>query len=243
MKAAATVLAVLTLSLLAASQSSQTGSQETEQNQQRLTALPKIADLELAAKSVKVSVAKCEADSRAYSDSPTAELISSITDARLHELNTEAFACMKLGGVGVRYGYLLKTVVDAAYTAHSLITTQQNLQSDKLAFVQVADKEVHRLLDQYNDVVGKYNDLVVRYNSLLSSSQAVERYAEQLRRNNSQLITIAAAAIGEASVSRYSQTETVTMPSTVYVRQAPLSCSTTTQPTIFGQTFTYTHCY
>jgi len=58
--------------------------------------------------------------------------------------------------------------------------------------LQVADKEVHRFLDQYNELVGKYNDLVGRYNSLLGSTQAVEAYAEQLRRNNNQLLTVAA---------------------------------------------------
>jgi len=217
---------------------------QTKIEESGLSSLPNIADLERAAASLRLTVVKCEADARAYSDSPSAGLISSISDARVHELNTEAFACMKLGGrAGVRYGYLLKTVVDAAYTAHSLMTTQQGLQNDKLAFAQAADKDIHRLLDRSNDVVGKYNDLVARYNSLLSSSQAVEQYAEQLRSNNSQLLAVASAALGEASVSRYSQPETVTMPSTVYVRQSPLYCSSTIQPTVFGQTFMYTHCY
>jgi hypothetical protein len=246
MKVSVAVLIVLSLSLDAASQSSQSaGVQAPEQPQQQLTSLPKIADLEVAAKSVKVTLANCEADSRAYSDSPTAALITSIMDTRLHELNTEAFACMKLGGTGVRYGYLLKTVVDAAYSVHGLMAAQQNAQKDKAGFAQVADKEVHRLLDQYNDVVGKYNDLVSHYNSLLSSSQAVERYADQLRRNNAQLVSIAAAALGEASISRYSQPQTVTMPSTVYVRQSPLSCTTQSVPAAVPglSSWSYTHCY
>jgi hypothetical protein len=225
--------------------SSQAGLQEPDQNQNQLTALPKIGDLELAARSAKLTVVSCEADARAYSDSPTAELISSITDARLHELNTEAFACMMLGGTGVRYGYLLKTVVDAAYAVHSVMTTQENLQAEKHAFAQVADKEVHRLLDQYNDVVGKYNDLVARYNSLLSSSQAVERYAEQLRWNNNQLLVVAATALGEASVARYSQPQTVTMPSAMYVRQSPLSCTTQNMPAAVPglSSWSYTNCH
>jgi len=220
-------------------------SPQTKTEDSKLSPLPNIGELEKAAATLRITPAKCEADARAYSDSPTAELISSISDVRVHELNVEALACMKSGGTTVRYGYLLKTVVDAAYTAHTLVVTRQGDKKDKAAFAQVADKEVHRLLDQYNELVGKYNDLVGRYNSLLGSTQAVEVYAEQLRRNNDQLLTLAALSVGASSVSRYSMPQQMTMPSTIYLRQSPLSCTTQNMPAAVPglPSWSYTHCY
>ena len=134
---------------------------------------------------------------------------------------------------------------DAAYTAHSLVGVQQTNQKDKVALAQVADKEVHRLLGEYNEVVGKYNGLVARYNALLVSSRAVESYANQLRQNNAQLLSIAADAVGAASISQYSQPQTVTMPSTIYVQQTPLSCTTQNLPApVPGlPSWSYTNCY
>lgn len=89
----------------------QSAEQHTKTEEPLLSSLPNITELERGAASLRVTLAKCDADAGAYSDSPSAELISSISDSRIHELNTEAFACMKLGGAGVRHGYLLKTVV------------------------------------------------------------------------------------------------------------------------------------
>jgi hypothetical protein len=181
-------------------------------------------------------------------------MISSISDARLHELNTEAFACMKLGDSAVQYGCQLKTLVDAAYTAHALMTQGKDEKDDAnvlMTAVQNKGKEdykiasdvVAKVIDDHNALVGRYNELVVKYNSLLTSTQAVEDNADQLRRTNNHLLTAAAAVIGAAALSQYSQPAAVTMPSTIYVRHSPLSCNAETQPTIFGQTLTYMHCY
>jgi hypothetical protein len=221
------------------------------QTEEQLSPLPPISELKLATKTAHATLTKCRADAEAYTDSPSAAMISSISDSRVHELNMEAFVCMKLGGAAVQYGYQLKTVVDGAYIAHALMKQGRQDSNTLMAAVQNKGKEdytrasdvVAKLIDDHNAFVGKYNELVVKYNSLLTSTEAVETYADQLRQTNNQLFRVAAAVIGAAALSQYSQPTPVTMPSTIYVRHSPLNCNAETQPTILGQTFTYLHCY
>jgi len=171
-------------------------------SQPQLSPLPKIEYLEQAATSVHMTPEKCEATASAYGSSPTSELVASISDDRLHELNLSAFACMQLGGASVGYGYTLKTVVDSAYFVHGMTAALENQQKET---VKVAGDMLEKVVNQNNELVDKYNELVGRYNSLLVKAKAT--YA------------IAVQALSSAGNSQPG------FPSTVYVQQSPLHCT------------------
>lgn len=200
----------------------------------QLTALPKAEDLETSAKTLHMSFEKCEATWEAYSGGLTSEMILSISDARIHELNIMAFACMQLGGKGVLYGYELKTLIDSAYAMHGITDSLQKQEADT---VRVAGGMLEKVVAHNNTLVEKYNDLVERYNSLLNNAKATVAYAVQLERINNQINAIAAQAFSAAGYS--SPTVVVpSEPSNIYVQQSPLHCTSQR----IGS-FTYTDCF
>jgi len=199
-----------------------------------LTALPDVEDLEKAAGALQMSLEKCEATVDAYFGALTEAMLASISDDRVHELNTQAFACMQLGGPGVAYGYELKTVVDAVYGEHIASEAITRQAADD---IKVNSAMLGKIVDQNNTIVSQYGDLVAKYNTLLSVAQAFSAYADQLRHANDQMYAIAAQALLAAG---YSQPTVVAprIPSVVTVRQAPLHCTAQR----IG-TFTYTNCF
>ncbi len=209
---------------------------DSPKTESQLSPLPKVEDLEQAAKMVHVTVAKCEATASAFGSSATPELITSITDDRLHELNLLAFACMRLGGTGVRFGYTLKTVVDAAFAGNAITTALANQHRDT---VKVASDMLEKVVSHNNELVNRYNELVEKYNSLLTKTKATVAYALQLQRTSDQMYAIAVQALNEAGYSRPSIVVPVTVERTaVYVQQSPLNCTAQR----IGN-FTYTNCF
>jgi hypothetical protein len=160
--------------------------------QVHLSPLPSLDELQQAAKGMPMTLSKCEATAEAFAETPTAEVIKSLSDERVHQLNVQAFACMRLGGQAVRYGYALKTSVDVAYWIHGI---DDSLQRQHEATVHVTTDMLNEIIKQNNGVVDKYNDLVDKYNSLLSSSRSLAWYAHDLQKTNERMYVIARNAL------------------------------------------------
>ena len=214
--------------------------ENSAKSDRQLTPFPTIDELEQGAKSLHVTIEK-EASASAYAIKPTKELVTSLSDEKLHDLNLQAFVCMKLGASGVRYGYQLKSVVDLAVAAQVLTTSVQNQQEES---AKAADDLLTKVVDHNNALVDKYNDLAARYNALLSNAQVTANYAAQLERINNQMYALAAQALGTAWYSRPA-TVPPTAPNTPYVRQPPPHCMTQTMPAAVPglASFAYTNCF
>ncbi len=205
------------------------GEGDVTKGEEQLSPLPNVADLERTAKFMHITVEKCKMTAQAYADSPTPELVASIPDLVLHGLNAQAFACMRLGGLGARYGYAIKTTVDVAYAVHAMKTAtdtfkiaeeqkQKDAMADTLKIVSDIASDSKKREQGY---VFLYNDLVWRFNKLLDAFDKTHDIAEQL--------------VGEAESCERdldSASSAPVFPSIVEinppVRPQPLSCTAST---------------
>lgn len=203
--------------------------------------LPTVNELEVMVKNVHPTLAKCRAvDSQFPADD---EL--TLSWDQLSAVNLTAYACMKLGGLSATYGYRLKAEVDfvtAFRTFQELEKAHQAQDSADLnAKIEQVETAVHGLINRYQDTVDRYNSLIGQYNQVIA-------YTDQLHASNRELLRIAQDAVNLASYYHYSapvDSPPPEAPRTIYVQQAPLSCTTHTIPTMFNATpaWTYTDCH